>query len=123
MKILIALLLLLVASVLWAASVRERWSFAWDPHPQAEQVRYFELAICLPSQCRVTHIEGGTSVSIQDVFVDPAIPGNGIAVLRACASTGYCSNNSNAVTLDRSPPPAPRQPAVIRDFIQREGNL
>ncbi len=123
MKILIALLLLVMAGATGAASVRERWSFAWDLHPQADKVRYFELAICLPSQCFTTHIPGGTSVGVQDVFVDPAILGNGVAVLRACASTGYCSDNSNAVPLDRSPPPTPRQPAFIPGFNPHEGNL
>jgi hypothetical protein len=123
MKILIALLLMALSWSTCAASVRERWSFAWDPHPQADQVGYFDLEICVPSRCEITRIVGGTSIGIQDVLVDPGIPGNGIAVLRACTPSRVCSGNSNAVDLDRTPPPAPSRPAFIPGFIHPEGHL
>lgn len=38
-----AFLLCILPSLAWAAQPRERWSFAWDAHPQAAQVSYFVL--------------------------------------------------------------------------------
>lgn len=44
------ILLLLLPALATAAKVRERWGFAWDAHPQAAQVGYFELDIKLPGK-------------------------------------------------------------------------
>lgn len=103
------LLLLLLPALATAAKVRERWGFAWDAHPQAAQVGYLKLIR--------ENISGGTATEIRDVLVPINIPGNGIAVLRACRQNGECSANSNAVTLDRTPPQPPT--AVSHDFNQR----
>ncbi len=111
------LLLLLLPALATAAKVRERWGLAWDAHPQAAQVGYFELDIQLPGKLIREKISGGTATEIRDVLVPINIPGNGIAVLRACSPTGECSANSNAVTLDRTPPQPPT--AVSHDFNQR----
>ncbi len=111
------LLLLLLPALATAAKVRERWGLAWDAHPQAAQVGYFELDIQLPGKLIREKISGGTATEIRDVLVPINIPGNGIAVLRACRQNGECSANSNAVTLDRTPPQPPT--AVSHDFNQR----
>ena len=103
------LLLLLLPALATAAKVRERWGLAWDAHPQAAQVGYSKLIR--------ENISGGTATEIRDVLVPINIPGNGIAVLRACRQNGECSANSNAVTLDRTPPQPPT--AVSHDFNQR----
>lgn len=103
------LLLISLALPSHAASVREYWGFAWDAHPQATQIDHFDLEICLPSQCLLTRINGGTTTTVQDVRIAPDLPGNGTAVLRACTATGACSGNSNPVPIDRTPPPPPIQ--------------
>ena len=111
------LLLLLLPALATAAKVSERWGFAWDAHPQAAQVGYFELDIKLPGKLIREKISGGTATEIRDVLVPVTIPGNGIAVLRACSPTGECSGDSNAVALDRTPPQPPT--AVSHGFNQR----
>lgn len=113
----IPLLLLLLPALATAAKVRERWGFAWDAHPQAAQVGYFELDIQLPGQLIRKKIDGGTATEIRDVLVPENIPGNGTAVLRACRPTGECSANSNAVALDRAPPQPPT--AISHGYNQR----
>lgn len=111
------LLLLLLPALAPAANVRERWGLAWDAHPQAAQVGYFELDIQLPGKLVRKKISGGTATEIRDVLVPINIPGNGIAVLRACRPNGECSANSNAVALDRTPPQPPT--AVSHGYNQR----
>lgn len=100
-------ILLFLSLAARAAQPRERWSFAWDPYPQAAQVGYYELEICLSSGCSIQKIVGGFTFVVRDVFVDPKTSGDGTAVLRACRPTGECSGNSNTVVLDRVPPLPP----------------
>ncbi|MER2529291.1 MAG: hypothetical protein ABTR07_15310 [Candidatus Competibacter denitrificans] len=119
MKI-IALLLISIALPSLAASVREHWGFAWDAYPQAALVDHFDLEICLPGQCLLTRINGGTTTTVRDIRIPPELPGNGQAVLRACTATGGCSGNSNAVFVDRTPPPAPTDGAWHRSIPQSE---
>lgn len=111
------LAVLLAPSLAIAAKVRDRWGFAWNAHPQAAAVGYFEMQIDVPGRRWIHRIEGGTATEIRAVFVDPTIPGDGIAVLRACRSTGECSGNSNTVVLDRTPPQPPT--AVSHGFTER----
>lgn len=104
-----AALLLLLVPPLAAALPRERWSFAWDAHPQATEVGYFVLDIRLPGRLIQTRIDGGTKTEARDVYVDPVLQGDGTAVLRACRPSGECSGDSNAVDLDRTPPSPPTE--------------
>lgn len=103
----------LAALMIWLAStasaaVRERWSFAWDPHPQAHLATKFKLTVCLPDGCRPPiDVLGGTATGINDVWVDPAPAGDGTATLVACIDDATCSAPSNAVTLDRTTVYAP----------------
>lgn len=113
----LALALGLLPALAPAAQPRERWSFAWDAHPQAAQVGYFELEIRVPPKTWITRIPGGATTAVRDVLVPASVPGNGTAVLRACRPTGECSPNSNVVALDRTPPQPPT--AVTHGFNQR----
>lgn len=97
----------LLPALATAAQPRERWSLAWDLHPQAAEVGYFVLDIRLPGRTLQTRIDGGTQTEVRDVYVDPALQGDGTAVLRACRPNGECSADSNAVALDRTPPSPP----------------
>lgn len=107
----------LLPALALAAQPRERWGFAWDPHPQAALVEYFELEICLSSGCAITRIPGGTATTIRDVRIPPTVSGNGTAVLRACAAALGSSGNSNTVMIDRTPPLPPT--AVSHGFNNR----
>lgn len=113
----LALALGLLPALAPAAQPRERWGFAWDAHPQAAQVGYFELDIRLPGKLIRERIDGGTKTAVRDVLVPASVPGDGTAVLRACRPTGQCSGNSNVVALDRTPPQPPT--AVTHGFNQR----
>lgn len=113
----LALALGLLPALATAAQPRERWSFAWDAHPQAAEVGYFVLDIRLPGKLIRQRISGGTATAVRDVLVPASIPGEGVAVLRACRPTGECSADSNAVALDRTPPQPPT--AVTHGFNQR----
>lgn len=112
----LALALGLLPALAPAARLGERWSFAWDAHPQAAQVGYFELDIRLPGKLIRERI-GGATTAVRDVLVPASVPGDGTAVLRACRPTGECSADSNAVALDRTPPQPPT--AVTHGFNQR----
>lgn len=90
-----------------AASVRTYWDFAWDPHSQASLVDYFVLQICISLHCESTTVPGGTTTLVRRVFVNPALNGNGTAVLRACDAKNNCSGDSNTVELDRTPTRCP----------------
>lgn len=101
------MILCLLPSLAAAAQPRVLWSFAWNPHPQAAIVEYFELEICLPTGCAITRIPEGSVTTVRDVRIPPTVTGNGTAVLRACAAALGCSGNSNLVEIDRSPPLPP----------------
>lgn len=103
----LALALGLLPALAPAARLGERWSFAWDAHPQAAQVGYFELDIRLPGKLIRERIDGGTKTAVRDVLVPASVPGDGTAVLRACRPNGECSADSNVVALDRTPPQPP----------------
>lgn len=105
--LIVAIALLALVIVANAASIKDRWNFAWDAHSQATQIARFDLEICVQSRCWIMPIPGGSTVMVNWVFIDPAIPGTGTAVLRACLADGRCSGNSNTVVLDRTPPAAP----------------
>ncbi len=90
-----------------AQTINNPWSFAWDPHPEAAKVAYFELEICVGGACKTTEIPGGTATGARDIAVDPALQGDGTAVARACDARRTCSADSNTVALDRTPPQAP----------------
>ena len=99
-----AFLLCILPSLAWAAQPRERWSFAWDAHPQAAQVSYFVLQIDVQSQRWLYRIPSGTATTVRDIAIDPTLPGDGSAVLRACTAADICSADSNRVVIDRTPP-------------------
>jgi hypothetical protein len=113
----LSLLLFLIPALAMAAKPRERWGFAWNPHPQAAEVGYFELQIDVPGKRYIIRINGGIATETRGVLLPAAIPGDGIAVLRACRPTGECSGNSNAVFLDRTAPQPPT--AVSHGFTRR----
>lgn len=99
-----AFLLCLLPSLVWGAQPRERWSFAWDAHPQAAQVSYFVLQIDAQSQRWLYRIPSGTATTVRDIPIDPTLAGDGSAVLRACTAADVCSADSNRVVIDRTPP-------------------
>lgn len=96
-----------LAAAAHAEQIRSHWSFGWDPYPDAARAGYYELLICVPPHCWLTRVDGGQNLGISRVYVDPAIPGNGTAVVRACLPSAECSANSNIVTLDRTSPQPP----------------
>lgn len=100
----LAMALCLVPALATAAQPRERWSFAWDAHPQATQVSYFVLQIDVQSQRWLYRIPSGTATTVRDIAIDPAIVGDGSAVLRACTAADVCSADSNRLVIDRTPP-------------------
>lgn len=100
-----------------AAQPRAFWHFAWDPHPQAPDVGYFLLRVCVSLRCWVTRIDGGTDTTARNVYLDPLVVGDGTAVLQACLADGRCSGDSNTVVLDRTAPQPPT--AVEYGFNQR----
>jgi len=88
----------------YGSQPRERWSFAWDAHPQAAQVSYFVLQIDVQSQRWLYRIPSGTATTVRGIAIDPTIAGDGSAVLRACTAADICSADSNRVVIDRTPP-------------------
>jgi hypothetical protein len=108
------MILCLLPTLAAAAQPRVLWSFAWDSHPQAALVEYFELELCLPAGCTIARIPGGSATTVRDIRIPPTVAGNGTAVLRACAAALGCSGNSNTVTIDRTPPLPPT--AVLHGF-------
>lgn len=113
----VLLLTLANAEVALAAQSRERWSFAWNPHPQAAEVDHFDLEITTNARIWIVRVAGGTATTVRDVLIDPAIAGNASAVLRACRANNECSANSNRVEIDRTPP---RSPGALLYDLTRE---
>ena len=99
-----AFLLCLLPSLAWGAQPRERWSLAWDAHPQAAQISYFVLQIDVQSQRWLYRIPSGTATTVRDIPIDPTLAGDGSAVLRACTAADICSADSNRLVIDRTPP-------------------
>ena len=99
-----AFLLCLFPALAFGAQPRERWSFAWDAHPQAAQISYFVLQIDVQSQHWLYRIPSGTATTVRDIPIDPTLAGDGSAVPRACTATEVCSADSNRVVIDRTPP-------------------
>lgn len=103
----LAMIAMLLPIAAIAAQPRERWSFAWDPHPQASEVDHFELEVMTNTRTWIVRVVGGTVTMVRDVFIDPTLAGNASAVLRACRANNECSANSNRVEIDRTPPSPP----------------
>lgn len=103
----LVLIALLSPMVAMGAQPRDRWAFAWDPHPQASEVDHFELEINANTRTWIVRVVGGNVTTVRDVFIDPALAGNASAVLRACRANNECSANSNRAEIDRTPPSPP----------------
>ena len=116
--------LTLIASVLTcpiaeAAKVRESWAFAWDwtkgvdtPTQTYLDADYFELEIMVDGvRSEVVRVNGGSLREVHNVVVSKNITGVVTAVARACnTNAAKCSDNSNTVVLDRTPPEPPQFP-------------
>lgn len=114
-----ALALVLSSSVATAAKIRESWAFAWDwtkgvdtPTITYLDADYFELDVIVNGVTNQTvRVNGGTSRTVRDVIVSESVTGVVTAVVRACnTNAAKCSDNSNAVVLDRTPPEPPQFP-------------